>query len=81
MLGKRSRTRRADPEPAPVPVARATMVDPVPLSLETQATAWLKQLDPEREAHAAANGARPRAVAHRIAGRPRTSTRSPQPRR
>ena len=67
MLGKRSRTRRADPEPAPVPVARATVVDPVPLSLETQATAWLKQLDPEREAHAAASVLNRVLYAHRIA--------------
>jgi hypothetical protein len=68
MLGKRSRTRRADPEPAPVPVARATVVDPVPLSLETQATAWLKQLDPEREAHAGAMVLNRVLYAHRIAG-------------
>ncbi len=68
MLGKRSRTRRADPEPASVPVARATVVDPVALSLETQATAWLKQLDPEREAHAAARVLNRVLYAHRIAG-------------
>jgi hypothetical protein len=68
MLGKRSRTRRADPEPAPVPVARATVVDPVSLSLATQATAWLKQLDPEREAHAAATVLNRVLYAHRIAG-------------
>jgi hypothetical protein len=68
MLGKRSRTRRADPEPAPVPVARATVVDPVPLSLATQASTWLKQLDPEREAHAAAWVLNRVLYAHRIAG-------------
>jgi hypothetical protein len=68
MLGKRSRTRRADPEPASVPVARATVVDPVPLSLQTQASAWLKQLDPEREAHAAAGVLNRVLYAHRIAG-------------
>jgi hypothetical protein len=68
MLGKRSRTRRADPEPTPVPVARATVVDPVALSLENQATAWLKQLDPEREAHAAARVLNRVLYAHRIAG-------------
>lgn len=68
MLGKRSRTRRADPEPAPVPVARATVVDPVPLPLETQASTWLKQLDPEREAHAAARVLNRVLYAHRIAG-------------
>ncbi len=68
MLGKRARTRRADPEPAPVPIARATVVDPVPLPLETQASAWLKQLDPEREAHAAARVLNRVLYAHRIAG-------------
>jgi hypothetical protein len=68
MLGKRSRTRRTDPEPASVPVARATVVDPVPLSLDSQATTWLKQLDPEREAHAAAGVLNRVLYAHRIAG-------------
>jgi hypothetical protein len=68
MLGKRSRTRRADPEPAAVPVARATVVDPVALSLENQATAWLKQLDPEREARTAAMVLNRVLYAHRIAG-------------
>jgi hypothetical protein len=68
MLGKRSRTRRADSEPATVPVARATVVDPVPLSLQTQAATWLKQLDPEHEAHAAARVLNRVLYAHRIAG-------------
>jgi hypothetical protein len=68
MLGKRSRTRRTDPEPTSVPVARATVVDPVPLSLETQASAWLKQLDPEHEAHAATRVLNRFLYAHRIAG-------------
>jgi hypothetical protein len=54
MLGRRARTRDASAEPATVPVARATVIDPVPLSADTQARAWLEQLDPEREAHAAA---------------------------
>jgi hypothetical protein len=68
MLGRRSRTRRTDPEPAAVPVARATVVDPVPLALETQASAWLAQLDPDREAHAAARVLNRVLYAHRIAG-------------
>jgi hypothetical protein len=55
MLGRRSRTRGTDPRPATVPIARATIVDPVPLSLEDQASRWLNELDPEREAHAAAS--------------------------
>jgi len=68
MLGRRSRTRRAVPEPAAVPVARATIVDPVPLSLQSQASTWLKQLDPEREANAAVGVLNRMLFAHRIAG-------------
>lgn len=68
VLGRRSRTRRADPEPAAVPVTRATIVDAVPLSLPSQASAWLKQLDPEREAHVAASALNRMLFAHRIAG-------------
>jgi hypothetical protein len=68
LLGGRSRTRRADSEPAKVPVARATIVDPVPLSAEGQARAWLEQLDPEREALSAAGVLNRVLFAHRIAG-------------
>ncbi len=68
LLGRRSRTRRADTDPVQVPVARATIVDPVPLSLDTQARTWLKQLDPEREANAAASVLNRVLFAHRIAG-------------
>jgi hypothetical protein len=56
MLGRRSRTRPTGgggTESTPVAVARATVVDPISLSSEGQAKAWLNQLDPEREAHAA----------------------------
>jgi hypothetical protein len=69
LLGRRARTRRTDPEPAPapVPVARATIVDPVPLSTEDQARAWLAQLDPESEALTAASGLNRVLFAHRIA--------------
>jgi hypothetical protein len=52
-LGRRSRTRPTEAEPARVAIARATVVDPVSLSSEGQAKAWLGDLDPEREAHAA----------------------------
>jgi hypothetical protein len=55
VLGRRSRTRPTDAEPARVAIARATVVDPVSLSSEGQAKAWLGELDPEREAHAAAD--------------------------
>lgn len=68
LLGGRSRTRRTDAEPARVPIARATIVDPVPLSLDTQARKWLEQLDPEREAHVAASVLNRVLWAHRIAG-------------
>lgn len=69
LLGGRSRVRarKADPEAIPVPVARATIVDPVPLSTDAQARAWLKQLDPEREAYAAAKVLNRVLFDHRIA--------------
>jgi hypothetical protein len=68
MLGARSRRRRTDPEPALVPVTRATVVDPVPLSADSQARAWLDQLVPDREAAAAAAALNRMLFAHRIAG-------------
>lgn len=70
LLGRRTRTRRADPEPEPtaVPVTRATIVDPVPLSAESQARAWLSQLDPERETQVATDVLNRMLFAHRIAG-------------
>lgn len=71
LLGGRSRTRRTGrpgTESARVPVARATVVDPVPLSVDAQARKWLEQLDPEREAHAAAGVLNRVLWAHRIAG-------------
>jgi hypothetical protein len=47
----RSRRRAAPPEPEPTAVAtaRATLVDPVSVSAERQADAWLADLDGERE--------------------------------
>jgi hypothetical protein len=74
LLGGRSRTRRtgragrAGPQSPRVPVARATIVDPVPLSVDSQARAWLEQLDPEHEARAAAGVLNRVLFAHRIAG-------------
>jgi hypothetical protein len=68
-----SRSRRsglgstAAPEPAPVPTARVTIVDPVPLSAEHQARAWLAELDAEREVGAAAAVLNRVLHAHRIA--------------
>jgi hypothetical protein len=55
---RRSQTRRRrpvapEPQPAPVATARATIVDPISLSAERQAQAWLADLDGEREIRAA----------------------------
>ncbi len=49
------REREASPEPPPTEVqtTRATVIDPVPLSAESQARAWLDGLDRERETKAA----------------------------
>ena len=71
LLGGRSRKRRtgrAGPEIPRVPVTRATIVDPLPLSADTQARRWLEQLDPEHEAHAGAAVLNRVLWAHRIAG-------------
>jgi hypothetical protein len=66
---RRARPRPAppQPDPAPVPVTRATVIDPVALASETQAKAWLKQLDVEREIAAAAAVLGEVVFAHRIA--------------
>jgi len=45
--------RETDAEPAPVQTTRVTVIDPVPLSAEQQARAWLEELDRERAAAAA----------------------------
>jgi hypothetical protein len=56
-LRRRAAARRRDvparPEPKPVVTARATIVDPVSVSAERQARAWLAELDAEREVAAA----------------------------
>jgi hypothetical protein len=65
---RRRRARpHATPEPAPVTTARATIVDPIPLSAERQAQAWLADLDAERESLAAAAVLNRVLHAHRIA--------------
>ena len=51
---RRARPRPANSEPATVPTTRATVVDPVSLSAERQAQAWLAGLDREHEVLAAA---------------------------
>ncbi len=70
LAGRSSRRERdAEPEPDPAPVAttRVTVVDPVPLSAETQAKAWLDELDRERDVAAAVAVVNRVVHAHRIA--------------
>jgi len=56
-LRRRAASRRREalpqPEPTPVEITRATIVDPVSLSAERQARAWLDELDTERDVSAA----------------------------
>jgi hypothetical protein len=65
------RTRPASAEPAAVPTSRATVVDPIPLSAESQARAWLAELDREREIDAAA------AIVNRVLHAQRVSAADP----
>jgi hypothetical protein len=44
-----ARSMPTTPEPASVPTTRVTVIDPVSLSAEKQARAWLAELDRERE--------------------------------
>jgi hypothetical protein len=52
-LGSRETLTETSPAPADVPTARVTLVDPIPLSTERQAQAWIESLDTEREIDAA----------------------------
>ncbi|HUA75213.1 MAG TPA: hypothetical protein VL988_10695 [Solirubrobacteraceae bacterium] len=51
--GSRAKAVEPEPEPTRVVTARATIVDPVSVSAERQAKAWLSELDREREIVAA----------------------------
>lgn len=64
-----ARERETGPEPAPATVAttRVTVIDPVPLSAETQAKAWLSDLDRERDITAAVAIVNRVVHAHRLA--------------
>jgi hypothetical protein len=64
---RRGREVAAEPEPASVSITRATVVDPIPLAAETQAKAWLKELDVEHEMWAATGTLNRVLLAHRIA--------------
>jgi hypothetical protein len=66
-LGGRKPRGEASAEPAPVATARATIVDPVPLSAEIQARSWLAEIDSERECTATAAVLNRVLFAHRIA--------------
>jgi hypothetical protein len=67
----RSNSRRvrppATPEPAPVPTARATIVDPISLSAERQAQAWMAELDAERDTQSAVTVLNRVLHSHRVA--------------
>ena len=57
----------AQPQSPTVAMTRATVVDPVPLSAQAQAQAWLKEMDVEREMWAATGVVNEVLAAHRIA--------------
>ena len=57
----------AGPEPAPVSTTRVTVIDPVSLSVESQARAWLADLDRDREVRAAVAVVNRVIHSHRIA--------------
>jgi hypothetical protein len=64
---RRARAVPSEPEPEPVPTTRVTVIDPVSLSAESQARAWLAELDREREVGVAVTVANRVIHAHRIA--------------
>jgi hypothetical protein len=51
-LRSRGRARAATPTPAAVATSRVTVIDPVPLSAEQQARAWLSEVDRDRDVRA-----------------------------
>ncbi|HVP15277.1 MAG TPA: hypothetical protein VMS88_07020, partial [Terriglobales bacterium] len=69
--GERSRRREREvppgPPPAEVRTTRVTVIDPVPLSAEGQARAWLEELDRERDVTAGAAVVNRVVHSHRIA--------------
>jgi hypothetical protein len=64
---RRAHPRPTTPAPAPVDVTRATIIDPVSLSAERQAHAWLADLDAELQTRAAVAALNRLLFAHRIA--------------
>ncbi len=67
LLNRTAARAPATPEPATVATARATIVDPVSVSAERQARAWLSDLDPARDVGAAAAVLNRVLHSHRIA--------------
>ena len=70
-LGARGTSVVSSPEPAPVTTSRVTVIDPISLSAEHQARAWLTELDREREVLAAV------AVVNRVVHSHRISSADP----
>jgi hypothetical protein len=66
-LRSRPRAVPAEPEQAPVTTTRVTVIDPIALSAENQARAWLAELDREREVAAAVAVVNHVIHSHRIA--------------
>lgn len=52
-LQRKTATVPTDPDPAPVATTRVTVIDPISLSAENQARAWLAELDRDHEVGAA----------------------------
>jgi len=67
LLRGRERSVPAEPQPTPAPTTRVTVIDPVSLSADSQARAWLKELDHMREIEATAAVVNRLVHAHRIA--------------
>jgi len=65
--GRRGRVVAPEPEPETVSTTRVTCIDPVSLSLDSQARAWLEELDREREVDGAVAAVNRVLHAHRIA--------------
>jgi len=65
--GRREHDVEPKPQPAAVATTRVTVIDPVPLSAEGQARAWLDELDRERDVDAAVAIVNRVVHSHRIA--------------
>jgi hypothetical protein len=63
----RAGTMPTGPEPAPVPTSRVTVIDPIALAAETQARAWLAELDRDHEVWSATAVVNRVIHSHRIA--------------